>query len=330
MKLDRRTALLSLGGLAWSALGQKKEAGTETEEPATIKVDVDVVSLLCSVRNKQGGLVGNLTKDDFQVFEEGKQQEIRYFARETDLPLTIGLLIDVSISQQNLIETERRAASAFFHQVLRKKDLAFLISFGAEAELLQDLTGSPALLEKGLRELRLSGPAGGLHPGPVPTMSQPRGTILYDAIYLAATDRLQGESGRKAIVLITDGMDFGSRIKLEKALETAQKSDAIIYSIYYVDPSAYGYGFGAPGDGALDKLSKETGGRLFRVSRKYPLERIFTELQEEMRSQYAIGYTPPEARNPGDFRKLEIKTRDKDMKVQARKGYYVPGADSGD
>jgi VWFA-related protein len=328
MKLDRRTALLSMGAFAWNSLGQEKQQ--ELEEPATIKVDVDVVSLLCSVRDKRGALIGSLTKDDFQVFEEGKQQEIRYFARETNLPLTIGLLVDVSISQANLIDVERRAAAAFFHQVLRKKDLAFLISFGAEAELLQDLTGSAALLEKGLEQLRLSGPAGGLHPGPVPTMSQPRGTIMYDAIYLAATDRLQGETGRKAIVLITDGMDFGSRIKLEKALETAQKSDAIIYSIYYVDPGAYyGGGFGGPSDAALDKLSKETGGRLFRVSKKYPLERIFTELQEEMRSQYAIGYTPPEGRNPGDFRKLEIKTRDKDMKVQARKGYYVPGANQG-
>jgi VWFA-related protein len=152
---------------------------------------------------------------------------------------------------------------------------------------------------------------------------------MYDAIYLAATERLQNESGRKAIVLITDGMDFGSRIKLEKALETAQKSDAIIYSIYYVDPSAYYGGFSGPSDAALDKLSKETGGRLFRVSKKYPLERIFKELQEEMRTQYAIGYTPPADRPAGDFRKVEIKTRDKDLKVQARKGYYVPGSNNG-
>ena len=174
--------------------------------PAAIKVDVDVVNILCSVRDKKGALIGNLTKDDFTLLEDGKPQTIKYFEKETDLPLTIGLLVDVSGSQARLIEDERHAALQFFSQVLRKKDMAFLISFGPEAELLQDFTNSPRLLESALRDLRVSSGVGGLHPGPVPTASQQRGTVLYDAIYLGATDRLQKEVGRKG-----DGRDHRRR-----------------------------------------------------------------------------------------------------------------------
>jgi VWFA-related protein len=292
------------------------------EEPMSIKVDVDVVNILCSVRDKKGALIGNLTKDDFTLFEDGKPQTIKYFARETDLPLTIGLLVDVSGSQARLIQEERQAAYQFFSQVLRKKDMAFLISFGPEAELLQDFTNSPRLLQSALDGLRVSSAVGGLHPGPVPTASQMRGTVLYDAVYLAASDRLQKEVGRKAIVLITDGMDFGSRLKKEAAIEAAQRADSIIYSIYYVDQAAYGgFGMGAS-DSALKQMSEETGGRLFHVGRKNPLSEIFRQLQEEMRSQYAIGFTSSNERKDGGFRKLEIRAQDKNLKVQARKGYY--------
>src|SRR5690242_18330554 len=159
----------------------------------TLKVDVDVVSILASVRDKKGALIPNLQKDDFTVLEDGKPQTIKYFTKESDLPLTIGLLVDVSRSQENLIDIERRAADQFFRQVLRKKDIAFLISFGEESELLQDYTSSPRLLLDGLNQLRVSGGAGGLHPGPVPTISQQRGTVLFDAIYLAANEKLKGE-----------------------------------------------------------------------------------------------------------------------------------------
>lgn len=294
----------------------------EDELPPPITVDVNVVNILATVRSKKGGLVGNLTRDDFTVLEEGKAQTIKYFARETDLPLTIGLLVDVSRSQERLIDTERHAASQFFTEVLRKKDLAFLISFGQEAELLQDSTGSPRLLESGLRELRVNAPVGGLHPGPVPTVSQPRGTVLFDAVYLAAREKLAREVGRKVLVLITDGVDQGSRVSREEAIEAAHKADAVIYSIYYVDPQAYG-GWGPGGDGDLRKMSEETGGRVFKVDRKHSLQDVFRELQEEMRSQYAIGYTPLDQSRDGGFRRVDVRVRGKDLKVQARKGYYA-------
>jgi len=304
-------------------------AGAFAQDETTIKVDVNLVNILCSVRNKGGGLVGNLEKKDFTIFEDGKEQEIKYFTRETDLPLTIGMLVDTSKSQERLIDIERRAAYEFFSKVLRKKDLAFLMQFGAEAELLQDETNSPRLLQEGLNQLRLSVPVGGLHPGPVPTQQNRAGTILFDAVYLASNEKLKGEVGRKAMVLITDGVDTGSKTSKEKAIEASQKADAIIYSIDYEDAAAYGYGgfgrisMGGGGEGDLKRMSSETGGHVYRVDRGHSLDQIFKELQDEMRSQYAIGYTPTNPKKDGSFRKIEIRLASKDLKVQTRKGYYA-------
>jgi VWFA-related protein len=290
----------------------------------TIKVDVNLVSVLSTVRNKSNGLVGNLEKSDFKIYEDGKEQDIKNFTRETDLPLTIGLLVDTSKSQERLVDIEKRAAYQFFSKVLRQKDEAFLMQFGAEAELLQDSTNSPRLLQKGLDELRLSVPVGGLHPGPVPTMQNQAGTILYDAVYLAANEKLRGEVGRKAIVIITDGVDTGSKISRDKSIEAAQKADSIIYSIYYVDRGAYGFGFGGGGGEAeLRRMSSETGGQVFKVERNHTLDDIFQEIQDEMRSQYAITYQPPNPKRDGSYHKIDIKVAGKDYRIQARKGYYA-------
>ena len=296
------------------------------DQMPTIKVDVDVVNILTSVRDKRGALIPSLQKEDFTILEDGKAQTIKYFTKETDLPLTIGLLVDVSGSQRNLIDIERSAASQFFRDVLRKKDLAFLISFGEENELLQDYTGSARLLTEGLSQLRVSSGVSGIHPGPVPTMGGPRGTVLYDAIYLAADEKLKGEVGRKVIVVITDGVDQGSRKTRNQAIEAAQKSDAVIYSIDYSDPGAYGFGFGFGGGGGeaeLRKMSDETGGRVYKVDRKHTLEQVFKELQDEMRSQYSIAYTPTNEVKDGGYRHLEVRLANKDLKAQARKGYYA-------
>src|SRR5229473_6482152 len=322
--------LILVGLLATVLVPTQRAQSQKPAEPEditpSIKVDVDVVNVLVSVRNKAGGLVGNLSKDDFTLLEDGKPQTIKYFTRDTDIPLTIGLLIDISGSQARLIEDERRAAYQFFSQVLRKKDMAFLISFGPECELLQDFTNSPKLLQSALDGLHVESGVGGLHPGPVPTGGTPRGTVLYDAVYLGATDRLQKEVGRKAMVLITDGVDQGSRLKKEAAIEAAQKADSIIYGIYYVDRAAYfghgGFGLGAS-DRDLRQMSDDTGGRLLRVDRKHSLNDIFTQIQEEMRSQYAIGFKSTNERKDGGFRRLEIRMKDKTLKAQARKGYYA-------
>jgi VWFA-related protein len=321
----RFVAVILLSVLAVSALLLAQD------DTATLKVEVNLVNILFNVRDKKGGLVGSLSKDDFKVLEDGKEQEVKYFNRETDLPLTIGLLIDVSASQKNLIEIEKNAAYQFFGTVLRKQDLAFLISFGEDSELLQDYTNSPKLLRAGLDGLQVSSGVGGFGPGPVPTISQPRGTVLYDAVYVASADQLKGQVGRKVLVLITDGEDEGSKYKISQAIEAAQKADALIYGFYYVDRGFYmsrGMVFAGGSDSALRQMSEDTGGHVFHIDRKMTLQDAFTELQEEMRSQYAIGYTPTNPSKDGTFRKIEIKTNNKDWKVQARKGYYAIKTDN--
>jgi VWFA-related protein len=309
---------------------QKTQPAPKVEEDAgePIKVDVDVVNLYCAVRNKQNALIGNLDKTDFTLAEDGAPQTIKYFTRETDLPLTIGLLVDVSGSQRNLIEVERRAATSFFQSVLKKKDVGFVISFGADSELLQDITGSPRALQEGLDRMKLNTGFSGINAGPVPTMNKQRGTVLYDAVYLAANDMLSKEVGRKAIVLITDGQDEGSQLSMKAAIEAAQKADSIIYGILYVDRQFYG-GFGGinvggySGESVLKQMAEETGGRLFQVDRKNTLDNIFEQIQQEMRTQYAIGYTPTNSRKDGSFRKIDLRATSKDLKVQVRKGYYA-------
>ena len=317
--MKRVPFVLAALGLAAGALALCQEA-----DPI-IRVDVDLVNVLFSVRDKKGALIPDLVREDFTILEEGKQQEIRTFSRETDLPLTLGLLIDVSRSQENLIEVEKHAATQFFHKVIRPKDMAFVISFGSEAELLQDSTSSAKLLSQSLDGLKVNASMAGMGgplPGPVPTISTPKGTVLFDAVYLAATEKLRGEVGRKALVLITDGVDQGSRYDVRQAIEAAHRADAIIYSIQYIDRQGYGH-FGVS-DGDLKKMSEDTGGRLFRVDRKNSLDDIFRQIQEEMRSQYSIAYAP-NTKATG-FRKLEIKTARKDLKVQARKGYFASGS----
>ena len=286
-----------------------------------IRVDVELVNVTFSVRDKRGALVPTLVKDDFEAYEDGRKQDIRSFSKEGDLPLTIGLLIDVSPSQERLIDTERRAAAAFFRQVLKNKDMAFVISFGGEAELLQDLTSSPKLLTQSLDGLRvnasISSPIG---QGPVATTQ--RGTIMFDAVYLAADEKLRGEVGRKVVLLITDGVDMGSRKKLGQAIEAAHRSDAIIYGIYYFDRAAYGYHMYGVSDGDLRKMSEDTGGRVFRVERRTTLEEVFQQLEDEMRNQYTLSYSSTNPNRDGGFRKLEIRAKNKEMKVQARRGYF--------
>lgn len=293
------------------------------QDPASvIRVDVELVNCTFSVRDKRGALIPTLVKEDFEVYEDGKKQEIRSFSKEGDLPLTIGLLVDVSPSQERLIETERRAASAFFRTVLKNKDMAFVISFGGEAELLQDLTSSPKLLTQSLEGLRVNASVSSpITQGPIPTT--PRGTIMFDAVYLAADEKLKGEVGRKVVLLITDGVDMGSRKKLGQAIEAAHRADAIVYGIYYFDRAAYGYHMYGVSDSDLRKMSEDTGGRVFRVERKTTLEDVFKQLEDEMRNQYTLSYSSTNPNREGGFRKLEIRAKNKDLKVQARRGYYA-------
>ena len=305
---------------SWPAAAQEEPA---QEGDAVISVDVEIVNVLATVRDKKGRLVNNLTKDDFILEEDGKRQTIKYFSQESDLPLTIGLLVDTSVSQQRLIYDERRAGAQFFSQVLRhKKDLAFLISFDVDSELLQDLTESQRLLQDGLEKLEVQGGGGGLHPGPVPSSGRQPGTVLFDAVYLASNEMMKGQVGRKAIVLISDGVDYGSRVRQQDAIEAAHRADVVLYGVRYYDRGFYYRAGGFGGGGSLKKLSRETGGNTFDVSRKRPLQKIFDQIQQELRSQYSIGYTPQRDSNEPGRRRIKLRTRQKSLKVQSRTGYY--------
>ena len=296
-----------------------------SDEQATFTLDVRVVNVVATVKDRTGRLVSDLDKDDFILSEDGARQDIRYFAHQTDLPLTIGLLIDTSGSQQAVIPEERNAGLQFFRSVLRPKtDLAFLMSFDRNVELLQDYTASLGLLERGLNQLQVEVPTGGFHPNPTGSKKQ-TSTALYDAVFLAADEMFRDQVGRKAVVVISDGYDFGSKISLKRAIEAAQRADIVIYAIQYLDRyfAARGYFNVGSGAGALRKMAQQTGGSSFRVSRRGGLSGIFQQIQDEMRSQYSIGYSPKRGLDQPGFRKITLKSPRKDLRIQARDGYYA-------
>ena len=296
---------------------------------ATVKVNVNVVQLFFNVKDKKGGLIPSLTKDDFEIFEDGKPQTIKYFAADSNLPLTLGILIDSSGSQTRVLDMEKEVGGDFLTQILRDKDLAFVISFDVDVDLLQDFTNSVHALKVALNSARINTAGGGgtgipgLGGGTVPTVGTPRGTLLYDAVYLAAHDELAQQVGRKAMILLTDGEDQGSQLKIKDAIEAAQKSDSIAYVLLCADRSFYGFG-GYSGDREMKKLTEETGGRVIEVGNKFEKLRAgFDQIANELRSQYNIGYTPTNAKLDGTFRKVEIRVKNKDYKVQSRNGYYA-------
>lgn len=328
MKRPRfRISWLSIFLIAIAASAQRAssppQASPDDDAGAPIKVEVNVVNVLCAVRDGKGRLIPNLDKSDFELREDGKPQNILYFTRETKLPLTLGLLVDSSVSQVRLISEEREAAAAFFQQVLGKQDGAFLMSFDVNVDLLQDLTGSVDFLKRALGDIRVNGGSGGMS-GPFPSSSG-GGTHLYDAVYLASTDVLQKEVGRKAIILITDGQDQGSKMSKQEAIRSAQKVDTIIYGIVFVDRAFYGGygGFGYSGDSALKNMSEETGGRVFNAKSYKELNQAFDQISNELRNQYNLGYTPSNGAHDGSYRKLDVKVSRGGLKVQARKGYYA-------
>jgi VWFA-related protein len=306
---------------------------TEDQAVSTLKVNVNVVQLFFNVKDKKGALIPNLTKNDFEVLEDGKPQTIKYFAAESNLPLTLGILIDSSGSQMRVLDMEKEVGGEFLNQILREKDLAFVISFDVNVDLLQDFTNSVHSLKAGLNRARINAPPSGgggipgLGGGPVPTASVPRGTLLYDAVYLASHDELAQQVGRKAMILLTDGEDQGSQLKIKGAIEAAQKSDSIVYVLLCADRGFYG-GFGYSGDREMKKLTEETGGRVIEVGNKFDkLKQGFDQIARELRSQYNIGYTPANAALDGSFRKVEIRSKN-GYKIQARTGYYaVPKRD---
>jgi VWFA-related protein len=300
----------------------------DSQQPTeTLKVNVNVVQLFFNVKDKHGALIPNLTKDDFEIREDSTPQTLKYFAAETNLPLTLGIMIDASGSQRNVIDMEKEVGGAFLKQILTDKDEAFVISFDISVDLLQDFTRDVHRLQAALNKAKVNvdytSGIPGMGGGPVPQHNSP-GTLLYDAVYLSAHDMLAKETGRKAMILLTDGQDEGSRLKIQDAIEAAQKADSIVYVLLCADRGFYGGGgFGYSGESDMRKLTEQSGGRVINVGNKFDkLREAFDQIAAELRSQYNIGYTPTNTKLDGSYRKLEIKNK-QNYKIQARAGYYA-------
>jgi len=357
-------------------------AQSTLDKPADVSVKVNVVNALATVRDKHGALVKNLAKDDFVLTDNGSPQTIHYFSQESNLPLTLGLLVDTSLSQRNVLDDERTASYKFLDQMLKQeKDVAFMIHFDREVELLQDVTSSRPKLEDALHSLQIAqsnpnsnpnddpsddsdgnSPQGpGQQPGQGRQRMRRGGTQLYDAIYLASNELMSKQQGRKALIVLTDGEDRGSKETLLSAIEAAQRANSVVYSIYFkskededFNRGGYGHrhigmggggypGGGYPGGGGrypgggngprqrearvdgkkiLEQISKETGGCLFEVSKKDTVEQIYSQIEDELRHQYDLGFTPTEEAGAAGYHKIQLTTKKKDLTVQTRDGYY--------
>jgi len=363
--------------LAQSTKGKTDPPSHTADQPSTtMSVQVKVVNVLATVRDKHGKIVNDLGKDDFTLTEDGRPQSIHYFTRESDLPLTLGLLVDTSLSQRRVLDQERSASHGFLDQMVRAdKDKAFIIHFDREVELLQDLTNSHEKLEDALGKLNSpqfkrasdddqsgqgSDSDDNRQHGSGRHRASGGGTLLYDAIYLASDELMKKQQGRKALIVLSDGVDRGSKESLETAIATAQKADTAVYSILYKDEETSGerrggFGMGGPWGGGgggmgrhggggrrspqeqrpdgkkiLSRISQETGGRFFEVSKKQTVDQIYAQIEEELRNQYSIGYTPDRggAAEEG-YHKIQLMAKKKDFSVQTREGYYGGNSRSG-
>lgn len=307
-----------------AAAGQEAPANPHAVQ--TLKVTTEVVNVYSIVREKKGRLIPDLKQEDFELLEDGARQEIRYFSRETDTPLTMGILIDTSPSQVRVLGVEQTEAKRFLQQVMRsKKDLTFVMQFDLEVELIQDFTDNLSYLTRAIDDTVIRSGASGPLPSPLPTASV-GGTHLHDAVYLASAEMMKGQVGRKVLILLSDGVDQGSTIERRRAIETAQKADVIIYSVVVSDPEFYwrhGAGFG--GTPVLKDYAEETGGRVIKADRPEKTAAAFQEIADELRTQYLLGYSSTNPSRDGSFRKIRVKVRGGNYKIQARNGYYAPG-----
>ena len=289
-------------------------AAAAQQEPApgrpdqTITVDVDLVNVLFSVSDKRGRMNTDLTKDDLRVYEDGELQTITNFSSETDLPLTVALLVDTSGSIRDKLRFEQEAAIEFFYSTLRRKtDQAMLVTFDSGVDLLQDFTDNPETLADAVRKIRAGG-----------------GTSLYDAIFLAVSEKMAGEPGRKVLIVISDGDDNASRTSMTETMEMAQKNDVTVYTISTNSTAHFGTREQRRGDRTLRTFAEDTGGRAFFPFKLEELAVSFEDISEELRSQYTLAYVPTNRNRDGSYREIKVEARNRDYRVKARKGYYAP------
>jgi VWFA-related protein len=306
---------LSVAAVVAASLTVPAVAQEPSQGPA-LRSTVNLVNLFATVRDKNKRIVGDMKQEDFKIVEDSQEQKIAFFSKEVTLPITLGLLIDTSGSEQNRLGAEQEAASRFLERVMRKGDMAMVLSFDLDVDLLADFTDDRAQIERAINKARIGAISGGVvTPGTIP--SNTGGTHFYDAVYLACGDKLATEAGRKALIIITDAQDEGSKVRLEEAIESAQRTDTVVHVLFVHDR---GYGRAD----VARKLSDETGGRTIEVSSEKKLNEAFDQISEELRSQYTLGYYPTNTTKDGRFRKVKIETPNRDYKILTRKGYYAP------
>jgi VWFA-related protein len=306
----RRSFLSSTAG----AYGASVAAAWQQEPVFT--TDVKVVNVLATVRDKKGAIITDLRRDDFFISEDSRPQTIRYFARDSDLPLTIGLMVDTSASQRRVLDAERGASYRFLEQVLRPTDQAFIMQFDSAVQLRQPLTSNFRQLNNSLAYVDTE------------TMNQLRmqnggGTLLYDAVAKASEEVMRSRQGRKALILLTDGVDFGSYGTADDAIAAAQRAETLAFSIFYSDPGAYGLFGGPEGRAVLERISNQTGGSFFEVSKKHSIDAIFQTLETELRSQYSLGYVSDKPATLSEFRTVKVIVKAKDLMVEYRRRYWA-------
>jgi Ca-activated chloride channel family protein len=305
-------AAVSHNGLL-SQTGTQQSIPSQSQLPArisdqTYRVSVDLVNVLCSAFDKNtNSFVTNLTRDDFSVYEDGQKQEIKNFARETNLPLTIAMLIDTSDSVAPKLRFEQEAAISFFQSILREKDRAMLVEFDSGVTLLQDFTSDPNKLAKEIRKLRAAG-----------------GTALYDAIHMACDEKLIRETGRKAIVILSDGDDESSNMDYNDALEMALRAESTVFAISVSRGGFFGVEGSSEGDTVLKDMARETGGKVFFPFKLAELDDAFRQINQELRSQFSLGYYSTNTARDGSYRKIEVRASERGLKLSHRKGYYAP------
>jgi VWFA-related protein len=331
-----------LPAMGWAQLAPSPDAPPVSTAPApppdetpveNLKVQVNLVDLFFTVKDKNGTLIPHLTRNECQVTEDKVPQTFKSFTAETDQPLTLGILLDTSGSQQRVLPLEQQAGSEFLEQILRKQDEAFLAEFDVNVDLLQDFTNSPHMLARAMDKAQINIGGGSLGPpglggGPVP-ISNPKGTVLYDAIFESASQKLNQESGRKALIILTDGEDEGSDHKIREAIGAAEKNNVIVYVILIADRALYwSQGEGYYGYGPAKQISDETGGRIIDVGNNgAKLKAAFEEIEAELRTQYVASYTSSNTKQDGTFRHIGLECKSdsgENLKVQVRKGYYAP------
>ena len=288
--------------------------------PGQIRVQVNVVNLFVTVRDKHKAVVTGLKQDDFQVYEDGQLQEITNFSADSNLPITLGILIDTSGSEYYMLSALQEAASRFLGRVMRKGDLAMVMSFDTDVDLLADFTDDRSRLDRAIHRAQINAPGSSviIAQGPLPT-SGSGGTNFYDAVYLAAHDKLSGEAGRKAIVVLSDCEDTGSKLRLQDAIESSQRTDTVVHILLVAQDG---------GDQSVaKKITDETGGRMIIVRNEKNLEQAFDQISEELRSQYTIGYTPSNKARDGGYRKIRLDMKNKEYSALTRRGYYAPSND---